>query len=332
MTRPNLLEGERDMSNGTIRSSVMWKASRQFVVSVLFLLWIAQLAEAQSSQLADPGTVDVTNRYANSGALIAWVKPNDIGLPEGLIPICSGVLIHERVFLTAGHCTGPAENGLPPFIKIFVSFSPNALDRSKWVPVISQITHPSMPPCAFPPGCDPTITDAFKAGDPEISDLGLVFLEFGARFEPARLARAGILEDRTAANIPMVTVGYGSTALLGPGEPPPNAAWDGLRRFRRSELHHVLNKRWATWKLPSSVCFGDSGSPTFFNAHPLGRQDHDRVVAIASDGGIDCISADTRSRVDTVAVQQWIKRTVKEQLGPHINIAEDDTRHNGGTP
>jgi hypothetical protein len=39
------------------------------------------------------------------------------------------------------------------------------------------------------------------------------------------------------------------------------------------------------------------------------------IVAIASDGGIDCLSKDIRVRVDTYAVQQWIKDTVKQQLG-----------------
>jgi hypothetical protein len=34
---------------------------------------------------------------------------------------------------------------------------------------------------------------------------------------------------------------------------------------------------------PFTVCFGDSGAPTFFNG---------RVVAIASDGDADCASAE----------------------------------------
>jgi len=40
------------------------------------------------------------------------------------------------------------------------------------------------------------------------------------------------------------------------------------------------------------------------------------IVAIAIDGGIDCLSRDIRVRVDTYAVQQWIKDTVRQQLGP----------------
>src|SRR5262245_57075207 len=315
------------MKNGTL---MRCKNLKQFALAVLCVSWMAQVAIAQPSQLADPGIVDVTNQYASSGVLFAWVESNNAGVPEGLIPICSGVLIHERVLLTAGHCTGPAEGGIPPFIKLLVSFSPNAHDRSGWIPVVSQVTHPSMPPCPFPPGCDPTVTDAFEAGDPEISDLGLVFLDRPMRIEPARLARPGTLEYSHLAGIRMVTVGYGFTAVLGPGEPPPYSSWDGLRRFRSSELDRVLNKRWATWKLPSSICFVDSGSPTFVVVPQQSPPDHVTVTAVASDGGIDCVSADTRSRVDTVAVHDWIKKTAKEQLGSDITVGDSDIRDRVG--
>jgi hypothetical protein len=50
-----------------------------------------------------------------------------------------------------------------------------------------------------------------------------------------------------------------------------------------------------------TVCFGDSGAPTFF----LGR-----VVAIASDGAADCLSADVRARVDSKEVRKWIKSQI----------------------
>ena len=71
----------------------------------------------------------------------------------------------------------------------------------------------------------------------------------------------------------------------------------------------------ATWELPSSVCYGDSGSPTFLNNFPEVLENRRPIVAIASDGGIDCLSKDIRVRLDTHAVQQWIKDTVRQQLG-----------------
>jgi hypothetical protein len=76
-----------------------------------------------------------------------------------------------------------------------------------------------------------------------------------------------------------------------------------------------VDDTWASWQLPSQVCFGDSGGPTFFNAHPFTRPFDLSIVAVASDGGIDCISRDHRARVDTAAVQRWIRETIHQRLG-----------------
>lgn len=110
----------------------------------------------------------------------------------------------------------------------------------------------------------------------------------------------------------MSTIGYGHEF------PDPNflTVWDGLRKFRASKLAAVLNPVWASWEVPSSVCFGDSGAPTFLNNLPWVLEDRRPAVAIASDGGIDCLSKDIRVRLDTYAVQHWIKDTVRQQLGP----------------
>jgi hypothetical protein len=113
----------------------------------------------------------------------------------------------------------------------------------------------------------------------------------------------------------MTTIGYGH-------EFPDDsiAVRDGLRKFRTSNLAKVLNGVWASWELPSSVCYGDSGAPTFLNNPPGVFKNSRPVAAIASDGGIDCLSKDIRVRVDTYAVQQWIKDTVRQQLGPQAAL------------
>ena len=153
--------------------------------------------------------VDVLNLFSNVGALIYLVEPNDVGFPPGIFTHCSGTLIHERVFLLAGHCTAPTAGGLLPFIKAFVSFSPNALDRSTWLPVSSFAFHPSLPPCPPPEGC------TFQGLDPGILDVGLVFLSRPVRhIAPARLAKPGTLETAGAAGKLMIVAGYD------PGGPP----------------------------------------------------------------------------------------------------------------
>jgi V8-like Glu-specific endopeptidase len=234
-------------------------------------------------------------------------------LAVGLAAFCSGVLIEDRVFLSAGHCVGPSLPELPPFIKAYVSFSPNALDRSSWIPVSTQAVHPSLPPCPPPAGCDPTTTGAFTAGDPTVTDLGLVFLSRSAAIKPARLASPDQLEKEKALGIPMRTVGYGHPV------PDPNflALWDGLRKYRSSELARVLNEVWGAWQLPSSVCYGDSGAPTFFDKLPRVPANRQVIVAIASDGGADCASKDVRVRVDSHSVRHWIRQTIREKLGAH---------------
>jgi len=262
------------------------------------------------------GVVDVLNLFPQVGAMLIVGMPNEVGFPEGIVAFCSGTLIHERAFLTAGHCTGPSSFApLPPFIQAFVSLSPNALDPSTWRPVIEQVTHPSIPPCPPPLGCDPTTQDVFHAPDPGISDLGIAFLAEPVRgIRPAKLAVLDALESRAATRIPMLFAGYGFTELGPGGEVPPPSDWDGWRRIKASKMDQVVDETWASWELPSRVCFGDSGGATFFNAPPVSRPFDTSLVAVASDGGIDCLKPDYRARVDTAAVQRWIDETIQLHL------------------
>ena len=250
--------------------------------------------------LATVKIVDVLNLFSNVGALIFDVEPNDAGFPPGVITHCTGTLIHERVVLLAGHCTAPTAGGLLPFIKVYVSFSPNALDRSTWRAVSDLAWHPSIPPCPPPDFC------TFQGLDPGILDVGLVFLSRPVRhIAPARLAKPGTLETAGAAGKLMIVAGYGHLDSLPGGGAPPDSEWDGLRRIKISRLRTVVDNEWASWSVPGIVCYGDSGAPTFFSA---------RVVAVASDGG-DCYEHDYRARVDTTAAQDWIRQTIADVLG-----------------
>jgi hypothetical protein len=254
--------------------------------------------------------VDVLNVFSNVGALIYFVQPNDFGLPPGIVSHCTGTLIHEQAFLVAGHCTAATRGMLPPFIKAFVTLSPNALDRSRWMATSHLTWHPSFPPCLPPPdGCPG------QGLDPGILDIGLVFLEEPVRHvTPAQLARPGTLETARAARSLMIVPGYGFLDSLPGGGPPPYSEWDGLRRIKISRLEEVVDNEWASWSVPGIVCFGDSGAPTFFNDRPLAGRARERVVAVASDGGLVCYTRDDRARVDTTAAQDWIRETIAEVL------------------
>jgi hypothetical protein len=132
------------------------------------------------------GVVDTENAYPNVGALIVMVREgNPFGLPPGtIIGALSGVLIHNQTFLTAGHGTVRAEFGNPPFIRVVVTFLPDALDPSGWIDVSNepgtQVTHPSFPRPCYPPGLGPCPADEafghFAEAFPDMSDVGLIFL------------------------------------------------------------------------------------------------------------------------------------------------------------
>jgi hypothetical protein len=49
--------------------------------------------------------------------------------------------------------------------------------------------------------------------------------------------------------------------------------------------------------------------------HPGAQKENEPLVANVSDGGIDCLSANTNARLDTKAVRKWIKETIREVLG-----------------
>ncbi len=224
----------------------------------------SQSAQASSvmrhqSQVTDSRKVDTNNDFANVSALITMAEKNDAGVPEGNFGQCSGTLIHEQVFLTAGHCICPGLPAPPPFVRIHVSFSADARDRSTWLPVTKIAGHPSLPPCL-----PPFFIEAYGPTPvPKMHDVGLAFLAEPVQgIKPARLAKPGSLDGPRANRMPMLIVGFGLLQSI-PGE-RRWAEWDGLRRVRSKSLVQMIDEAWATWALPGEVCNGDSGGPIFF--------------------------------------------------------------------
>jgi hypothetical protein len=86
------------------------------MAAVLVAAFVACWAPAPVALVASAN--DTPNRFPETGAIIVWAGPNAAGMPEGLRAICSGALIHERVFLTSGHCIGPGVRGIPPFVQL----------------------------------------------------------------------------------------------------------------------------------------------------------------------------------------------------------------------
>jgi len=256
--------------------------------------------------------VDVENLYSNVGVIMVW-RVDEAGKPVQLIAFASGTLIRGRVMVTAGHFTAPvkAMGGMPPMTRQFASFSPtDARDPSTWIPVVAQVTHPSMPHCPPPPGCDPTDENLVAPLEPGIADVGLVFLErTPANVKPAVLAAPGALNGVEGART--VIVGYGTTSPMPKGLGVDAWTWDGKRRVRPSAVRKIVDETWGLWSIPSYVCFGDSGGGIFMAA-PSNRA-AGRLVANVSDGGLDCRRHNNNNRLDTRAIQTWIDEVVKAQ-------------------
>lgn len=279
----------------------------QFRASFMIVLSLGLHLGDRALAITD-GLVDTENTYENVGVFMVVFGPNDLGVPEGtLIDFCTMTLIHERLGLTAGHCTTYVDSGVPPFIRPVVSLSPNnPRDPSTWIDVALQRTHPSWPPCVLGEPCPPDgMGGQIPSDTPGIIDAGLLILASPVQgIKPAKLAKVGVFDKDVATGSRMTVVGYGVTALTADGKRPPVEDWDGLRRWGISTLENVPNDDWVDFdRNPMGVCFGDSGGPTFF---------HNRLVAVNSDGSEDCASWDHRARVDTHTVLDWIQSVMDE--------------------
>jgi hypothetical protein len=279
------------------------------LIAVLTMLEVTRPGLALTSAKA----VDEANAYPNVGVIMVWRDANNpLGLPAGLATYVTGVLVHPQAILTAGHFAARIEGAaaagqLPPWNRIVASFAPDGFDQSSWIELNRAlgtcVAHPTFPRPCTPQRCP--FDDIDGKYEPGISDVGLCVLDepvLGVR--PAKLANRS-LDGQEVPGARMTIVGYGTTAPP-PGGPADTSNYEGLRRWGTSTVDQVVDQNWVTFNRdPVTVCFGDSGAPTFFNG---------RVVAVASDGAADCASADVRARVDSHEVRKWIKSQIDQRF------------------
>jgi len=252
----------------------------------------------------DPRRIDVNNLFPSTGAYVIWVDPNNAGVPEGILVLGTGTLIHERVFLTCGHCTRASEPGIPPFIRVFVTFNLHVMDDpSAWIPVVAQSWHPSTLPCGPDNACH-WPDEPFPR--PGLSDVGLMFLAEPVNFvKPTKLPEPGMLERGRAEKQDQFLVGY-----LFP---------EGIRRYRVVSPAEVFDDRSAQGA-PGEVCPSvagfASGSMRFLG--PLGNSGGKRRTVITSSSGFkgnDCTTGRSGlARIDNEDVQSWIAQQIQHFL------------------
>jgi hypothetical protein len=232
-------------------------------------------------------------RHPNVGAMV-------VDWPDyGPYQVCSGTLIHPRVFLTAGHCTVDWEPyGVTTF---WVNFDEYALKKGKLVDVEQVIPHPDY---YWGPTSDP-------------HDVGALILKRPVRnVEPANLPAPYFLDELEAAGLlgqgsdkaKFTVVGYGGTLYW----PPPEITYDDRRQFAVSE-YRALMDAWLRLSQNQAAgdggtCFGDSGGPVFWTDPDTGEE---ILVGITSWGDANCVSAAFNYRVDIPSTLDFIESVVE---------------------
>jgi hypothetical protein len=263
------------------------KSKKKCLVAALLLLILAVAAVPVAAiTWGEPDT-----EHTNVGAMV-------VDWPDyGPYQVCSGTLIHPRVFLTAGHCTeGWEPYGVTTF---WVNFDQDALNVATLLEVEQVITHPEY---WWGPTSNPHDVGALILEEP-VTGIG-----------PANLPYEGFLDDlrgegklgRGKNKAKFTLVGYGGTLDW----PPPEVTYEDQRQFSVSQ-YQVLLKSWLRMSQNQATgdggtCGGDSGGPAFWT-EPDGTE---ILVGITSWGDVPCVATGFNYRVDTPDTLDFIRDVI----------------------
>ncbi len=277
-------------------------------VAIVVGLWAPPVAAITN------GTPD-GNDHPNVGTIVVRMDwgifgdgPLD-GIPE-FETECSGSLLSDRAFLTAGHCIGFLETGLAQgwFTTgdVFVTFDPNlhaANPDNMWevapehvIGVTGWTRHPlfSFTPVSYDVAVV-HLAESFQWIDPiELPEAGFL----------GQALAAGALAGRSFTN-----VGYGVEALdRSMNSPNVAITWSGRRMVSTSPFV-ALTKTWlklqqnATATGEGGTCFFDSGSPHFFASEGEGSN---LVVSVQSGGDAKCRAIMWSQRLDLPEILDFL--------------------------
>ncbi|MBI1879685.1 MAG: trypsin-like serine protease [Chloroflexi bacterium] len=209
------------------------------------------------------------------------------GRPAIHIPACSGVLIHPRVFLTAGHCTAELNALIAQNIitkdNVKVSFDPDDALTKKLLDVKDIFTHPEFNDTGF---------------QPNPHDVGVLILSKPVKnIKSATLPAEGFLDTLQLTGTTFTVVGYGATRQQGE-KPSEIKDPDGKRRVAESgfqtlhEAQLVLSQNQATDN--AGTCSGDSGGPAFWR----NGDGTETLAGIVLGGDPNCVERGTYYRAD----------------------------------
>jgi secreted trypsin-like serine protease len=268
----------------TEENSQMKSTRKHVIVAALVLVVSLSLVSVASAITWGEPDTEHTNVGAMMMVLPGW----------GNTPVCSGTLIHPRVFLTAGHCTDGVDPG-----EVWVNFNQDGTNLEGILDVAEVITHPDY---RWGPTSNP-------------HDVGVLILaEPVMDIEPANLPDEGFLDqmrkegklNQGKNKAKFTLVGYGATLDW----PPPEITYEDQRQFSVSEYRALL-KAWLRISQNQATgdggtCYGDSGGPAFWT-EPDGTE---ILVGITSWGDAPCVAAGFNYRVDIPDTLDFINEVV----------------------
>lgn len=253
---------------------------------------------------------------------------------------CSGSLLTDRVFLTAGHCTDQDAEESPVLARIWFHQDVGSEFNPPSVPVDPRTGYPETCIEGDPLCVESTLLfdlgfDNF-AGFPNIRDVGLIILPEDQAVELPEygvLAPAGYLDSllagpRGRTDITFTVAGYGVTRAS------PNPARALSFRERLMALTQLVNlnrsSNTAGFNLQLSdapgggrggSCFGDSGGPVFY-----GGLSSNVIVGVNSwlfgFNRQTCGGTGFAFRTDTEAVINWILGIVRQYAPGELSEIE----------